>query len=83
MQNTLRLIGTSGCHLCDEAEQLLQELQLPYETIEIMDHADYLTDYELKIPVLLNARSVTQKEALCWPFDKSAVIAWLNQAHPF
>lgn len=67
------LYGTSGCHLCEEAEQIIRST-LPInlldqlQVIEIIDHDTLYEQYHLTIPVL-----VIQPEniELSWPFTKS------------
>ncbi|MGN0921336.1 MAG: glutaredoxin family protein [Cellvibrio sp.] len=72
------LLGTSGCHLCDLAEEVLYRVQSlhPFRFIhaDIIDRDDWIENYAEKIPVLLNG----QGPALCWPFDDEAVIAYLK-----
>lgn len=72
------LLGTSGCHLCDLAEEVLYRVQSlhPFRFIhaDIIDRDDWIENYAEKIPVLLNG----QGQALCWPFEDEAVIAYLK-----
>jgi len=62
---------TSGCHLCEQAAVLLNELDaLQHIQINICDISDsesLVEQYGTRIPVLL--RDDTQEE-LGWPFDK-------------
>lgn len=60
------LYSTSNCHLCDDAELLLNQANLQWETIEISENDELLNRYGLKIPVLQNSLS---KLELCWPFS--------------
>ncbi|GAW85897.1 conserved hypothetical protein [Bathymodiolus platifrons methanotrophic gill symbiont] len=62
----LTLLGTSACHLCEQAEDLLQQLDVTYQKIDIAEQEQWQERYAIKIPVLLNMQN--QKE-LCWPFD--------------
>jgi hypothetical protein len=71
----LLLLGTSGCHLCEQAEQLingcsLNNLELTIETIDIAEQEQWQEQYALRIPVLYHPE--TQKE-LGWPFDQMHV----------
>ncbi|GFO72123.1 hypothetical protein BJAS_P2108 [Bathymodiolus japonicus methanotrophic gill symbiont] len=59
------LLGTSACHLCEQAEELLQQLDIVYEKIDIAEQEQWQERYANKIPVLLN---VEEKKELCWPF---------------
>jgi glutaredoxin-related protein len=78
MQQQLILYGTSGCHLCEDAERVLQSLGLTYETMDIMDDNRLLEKFGTSIPVL---HAVNSRETyLYWPFDESQVGIWLNGA---
>ena len=65
----LTLYSTSHCHLCEQAEAILQKMCLQntvkYVVVEIADDATLVEQYALKIPVL--KRSDTNNE-LSWPF---------------
>lgn len=72
------LFGTLGCHLCEKAEQVL----LPFvaqglivEQLDIVDSAQWLELYALRIPVL---RRVDNGEELNWPFDECDVLQLLT-----
>ncbi len=74
MQAHSQLFGTLGCHLCDEAEQVLQPFVaqgLIVELLDIIDSADWLERYALTIPVL---RRVDNGQELNWPFDEQDVL---------
>ena len=74
MQAHCQLFGTLGCHLCDEAEQVLQPFVaqgLIVELLDIIDSADWLGRYALTIPVL---RRVDNGQELNWPFDEQDVL---------
>ncbi|WP_124552321.1 glutaredoxin family protein [Methylophilus methylotrophus] len=77
MQNQLILLGTQGCHLCDQAEHILQTLDVSYQYLDIMDNEKLLAQYEIHIPVLLE--SMASEKGLYWPFDADMVSAWLKQ----
>ena len=69
------LLGTSGCHLCEQAEQILSAClpDNPGITIEMIDIAEqeqWQENYAIRIPVLYHPE--TRKE-LAWPFDKADV----------
>ena len=70
----MQLLGTSGCHLCDQAEALLGQCldlsQVEVEMIDIADTDELVTLYGEKIPVL---RCIDSQKVLCWPFDERAV----------
>jgi hypothetical protein len=73
----LLLLGTAGCHLCEEAEEIVKQC-LPNEAIEIIDIAEqehWQADYAIRIPVLYDPK--TQKE-LAWRFDLADVKAFID-----
>jgi glutaredoxin len=74
MQKQLILYGTVGCHLCEDAERVLQALTLTYKTIDIIDDNQLLEKFATSIPVLEGA----QKTYLYWPFNETQVINWLK-----
>lgn len=69
---TLILMGTSGCHLCEEAEQLLQQVNIRFslQVVDIVEKTEYYDAYALKIPVLYHPVS---ERSLCWPFDSKDI----------
>ena len=72
------LFGTVGCHLCEEAEQVLQPFVtqgLVVELLDIIDSPEWLERYALTIPVL---RRVDNGQELTWPFDQLAVLQLLT-----
>lgn len=75
MQKYLILYGTLGCHLCDDAERVLQALGLAYKTTDIIDDNQLLEKFATTIPVLAGAGETY----LYWPFNEAQVIVWLNQ----
>ncbi|MFD1122279.1 glutaredoxin family protein [Methylophilus flavus] len=75
MQKYLILYGTLGCHLCDDAERVLQTLGLTYKTIDIIDDNRLLEKFATSIPVLEN----TEESYLFWPFNETQVTTWLSE----
>ncbi|GAB6139283.1 glutaredoxin family protein [Methylosoma difficile] len=76
----LILFGTSACHLCEQAEVILQDLTvngaaLQLDKIDIAEHPQWQPQYAIRIPVLLHPS--TQQE-LGWPFDHAQVHAFLK-----
>lgn len=47
------LYGTEGCHLCEDAEQLLLEAGLAFSKQDIIEDPQLLQNYGVLIPVLL------------------------------
>jgi hypothetical protein len=71
MNRFLVLYTTSGCHLCEQAESLLQRhIGLTVRTVEIADDAELLERYGARIPVL---RRLETSQELAWPFDAAAI----------
>lgn len=72
--NATRLIlyHTAGCHLCDEARQLLAHVpDITLEEVEIGADPALCERYGLRIPVLVRPdRGVT----LDWPFTLPAIM---------
>ena len=65
-----KLFTTLGCHLCEEALVLLQQVQpefdLQLEQVEIADSEELMEQYGIRIPVVLGEATA---EDLGWPFD--------------
>lgn len=77
-QHELVLYGTSGCHLCDLAEQELllwvaQGWQV--ELIDIAEDDELLDLFSLMIPVLQHRAS---GRLLNWPFDAAILHTFLS-----
>jgi hypothetical protein len=67
----LLLYTTSGCHLCEQAESLIQQVAgIAFRAVEIADDAELLERYGVRIPVLCRLES---GEQLDWPFDAAAI----------
>lgn len=76
----LTLYMTSGCHLCEQAEELLwpvlEEFSLRLEQVDIADSDELLERYGVRIPVLLCTRS---RAELAWPFDQHQARQFLQE----
>ncbi len=74
---TFILFGTTGCHLCEEAEDLLadkiQRHELEY--IDIAEQEKWQDKYAIKIPVLYHKDSGKE---LFWPFSGADVDCFLE-----
>jgi hypothetical protein len=71
----LLLFGTSGCHLCEQAEQIindcrLNKIELTVEAVDIAEQEQWQEKYAFRIPVLYHPE--TQND-LGWPFDQMQV----------
>jgi len=68
------LYGTYGCHLCDQARELLLGIDDPplrFDEVDILDDAELEQRLGVRIPVL---RHVASGQELGWPFDQQQVI---------
>ena len=77
------LLGTTGCHLCELAEELIHEClaDRPGTKVELIDIAEQIqwqADYATLIPVLLHERT---NKYLNWPFTKDHVLTFIDQYH--
>jgi len=76
--NKLFLYSTEVCHLCEEAEALLNQIALPaklqIEKRDIIDKDEWLEKYRISIPVL----ALNGKE-LYWPFNKIQIEQFLEE----
>ena len=68
----LLLYGTSACHLCEQAEELLEELlavnrAARYRKVDISTDDALFERYGWVIPVIVRPDG----EELCWPFDRT------------
>ncbi|PPD17787.1 MAG: thioredoxin family protein [Methylomonas sp.] len=82
----LVLLGTEGCHLCEEAKQLLHQLltanksmYLVLEEIDIAEHEEWQNEYAVRIPVFLQPDSGTE---LGWPFGYQELEKFVNGLQP-
>ncbi|MBL4821694.1 MAG: glutaredoxin family protein [Gammaproteobacteria bacterium] len=69
---------TQGCHLCEEAEELLRQLSvehsLQWQSVDISTDPELFERYGIRIPVL--RRKDTNAE-LGWPFDIPTLMEFL------
>ncbi|RDI95918.1 glutaredoxin family protein [Meiothermus sp. QL-1] len=54
----LLLIGRQGCHLCQEAEELLKALGLAYRLLDVDTDSELQKLYTFRVPVLLRGEEV-------------------------
>lgn len=71
----IRLYGTEYCHLCEQAQAILQAMRLEADYIDIVDDDELAEKYGVRIPVL--QRMDTGAE-LGWPFDVEGVVRFLR-----
>jgi len=65
MTSSLTLYYTDGCHLCDDAMVLLDQLNLTYQKVDVVETASLVELYGTLIPVVENESGST----LNWPFS--------------
>jgi hypothetical protein len=74
------LYGTSACHLCEQAEALLQQaaregLTGDFLKVDISDSEDLMAQYGVRIPVLKRRDGAE----LGWPFGPAELTAFLKR----
>jgi len=77
----LLLFGTSGCHLCEQAELIIKSClannkELTIETIDIAEQEQWQEQYAVRIPVLYDPET---KKDLGWPFNTVQVKKFINE----
>ena len=73
------LFGTTGCHLCEEAEVIIAACDKKKSEIEYIDIAEkeqWQDKYAIRIPILYHPE--TEKE-LGWPFTQIQVQNFINE----
>jgi len=73
-----QLLGTLGCHLCEQAEAVVMPLVehgLLVELMDIAERPEWVDEYGLRIPVL---RRVDTGAELNWPFEIEQVVWFLR-----
>ena len=71
----IRLYGAQGCHLCEEAKEILQRAGVDATYIDIVDDDELFARYGMRIPVIMR----TDGAELGWPFDVSTVMPFLTK----
>lgn len=71
----LILYGTSGCHLCHDAQALLQRANLAWQDVDVIDDDTLLERYGTRIPVLKLG-----PHELSWPFREEDILQLLARA---
>ena len=69
----LTLYGTSACHLCGQAADLLQAADQRFQEVDISESDELFERYGLTIPVLRREDG----EELNWPFDMAMLTRFL------
>lgn len=73
--STFILFGTEGCHLCEEAEQIINATAIDFQSRDIMDNETWQQRYAIRIPVLQHAAS---SKELDWPFTPADLQAFVS-----
>lgn len=74
----LFLLGTTACHLCQEAELIIatcKNNRIEIEYIDIAEHEQWQEKYAIRIPVLYYPET---KKELGWPFTLVQVRAFIK-----
>jgi hypothetical protein len=54
---TISLIGKPGCHLCEEAHQIISQVigdqLIRFKVLSLLDHPHLMAEYSEQIPVIL------------------------------
>lgn len=71
----ITLYSTSGCHLCEQAYQLLTQVNIadPITIVDIAFDDELFSRYGVTIPVV-----ACQGVELNWPFDFNELTQWLE-----
>ncbi|MBE0470022.1 MAG: glutaredoxin family protein [Methyloprofundus sp.] len=75
----LVLLGTSACHLCEQAEALVMQLNIPFTKIDIAEQEQWQKRYAIRIPVLVY---LDTKKELAWPFGSEDILTFVGATPP-
>ena len=70
----LTLYSRAGCHLCEDAEQLLDQMQVPYDRVEVTGNDELERLYGWDVPVLARSGQVLVKGV----FSRARVLSKLG-----
>ncbi|MCK5728932.1 MAG: glutaredoxin family protein [Methylococcales bacterium] len=75
------LFGTSACHLCEQANDILSPVLIQFpkiqlELVDIAEQVQWQERYAVKIPVLYDVN--TQSE-LNWPFNETDITTFISK----
>lgn len=74
------LYHTSGCHLCEEAELIVEQVttpaRIPFSKVDIADDDLLLEAYGIRIPVFSHLPSGRE---LGWPFNAAQLQHFIQQ----
>jgi hypothetical protein len=71
------LYSTDGCHLCEQAAEMLVAAQLSTQVmvVDIVDDDALVEAYGIRIPVVKNIQLGTE---LGWPFEPEQLVEFLT-----
>lgn len=76
--DTILLLGTEFCHLCEQAESLLKDYchqyGMSYKKVDIVDDEKLLEQFRTSIPVVRY-----HNRTICWPFNVIELNQFLQQ----
>ena len=72
----LQFYGTAGCHLCDDAKEILQQAGVNAAYIDIVGDDELFERYGMRIPVLKRTDNGAE---LGWPFDVAEMTQFLTK----
>ena len=77
----LLLLGTSGCHLCEQAEEIMEAYRQSddkwiIEIVDIAEQEQWQALYAKRIPVLYSQETGS---ALGWPFDLLQLTQFIDE----
>ncbi|SHG88203.1 glutaredoxin family protein [Ferrimonas marina] len=70
------LFHTDGCHLCEQAADLLAQAGQPVKMEDIVTRPEWVEQYGIRIPVVRRADGAE----LGWPFDLDSLKQFLEDA---
>lgn len=80
------LYTSVGCHLCEQAETLLQQLlgssYSELSLVEVSDSDELMRRYALRIPVLAGTAADGEWLELGWPFGVEELKAFFSRIEP-
>ncbi len=75
----LILYTTLGCHLCEQAAELLQQVQIEQDLqitpVDIADDEKLVDMYGIRIPVIRNEAKAAE---IGWPFQIEDILSLLD-----
>lgn len=71
----ITLYGTSACHLCEIAEEILQGRGVEFTKVDIADSDELFERYGVTIPVVQRGDG----QELNWPFSEQSLAVFLLQ----